>query len=54
MQPQRRIPYHIRQDVSNELKTLQDQDITEKVINQPTPWISLIVATPKKDGGIRI
>ena len=53
MQPQRRIPYHIRQDVSKGLKKLQDQDI-EKVTNQPTPWISSIVATPKKDGGIRI
>ena len=40
MQPQRRIPYHIRQDVSKELKKLQDQDIIEKVTNQPTPWIS--------------
>ena len=54
MQPQRRIPYHIRQDVSKELKKLQDQDIIEKVTNQPTPWISPIAATPKKDGGIRI
>ena len=54
MQPQRRIPYHIRQDVSKELKKLQDQDVIEKVTNQPTPWISPIVATPKKDGGIRI
>ena len=54
MQPQRRIPYHIRQDVSKELKKLQDQDIIEKVTIQPTPWVSPIVATPKKDGGIRI
>ena len=54
MQPQRRIPYHIRQDVSKELKKLQNQDIIEKVTNQPTPWISPIIATPKKDGGIRI
>ena len=35
-------------------KKLQDQDIIKKVTNQPTPWISLIVATPKKDGGKRI
>ena len=54
MQPQRRIPYHIRPDLSKELKKLQDQDIIEKVTNQPTPWISLIAATPKKYGGIRI
>ena len=54
MQPQRRIPYHIRPDLSKELKKLQDQDIIKKVTNQRTPWISLIVATPKKDEGIRI
>ena len=54
MQPQRRIPYHIRQDVSKELKKLQDQDVIEKVTNQPTPWVSPIVATLKKDVGIRI
>ena len=54
MQRQRRIPYHIRNDVSKELKKLEEQDIIEKVSNQPTPWISPIVATPKKDGGIRL
>ena len=54
MQPQRRIPYHIRKDVSKELKKLEEQDIVEKVANQPTPWISPIVDTQKKDGGTRI
>ena len=54
MQPQRRIPYHIRKDVSKELKKLEEPDIVEKVANQPTPWISPIVDTQKKDGGTRI
>ena len=54
MQRQRRMLYHIRQDVSKELKRLQDPDIIEKVTGQLTPWMSLTVATPKKDGGIRI
>jgi hypothetical protein len=54
MQRQRRIPYHVRNDVSKELKKLEEQDIVEKVANQPTPWISPIVVTPKKDGGIRL
>ena len=54
IQPQRRIPYHMRKDVSKELKKLEEQDIIEKVADQPTPWISPIVATPKKDGGIRL
>ncbi|CAB4001723.1 Hypothetical predicted protein [Paramuricea clavata] len=52
MQRQRRIPYHVRNDVSNELKKLEEQDIVEKVTNQPTPWISPIVFTPKKDGAL--
>ena len=54
MQRQRRIPYHVRNDVSKELKKLEEKDIVEKVANQPTPWISPIVVTPKKDGGIRL
>ena len=54
MQRQRRIPYHVRNDVSKELKKLEEQDIVEKVANQPTSWISPIVITPKKDGGIRL
>ena len=54
MQRQRRIPYHVRNDVSKEVKKLEEQDIVEKVANQPTPWISPIVVTPKKDGGIRL
>ena len=54
MQPQRRIPYHIRKDVSKELKKLEQQDIMENVTNQPTPWISPIVVTTKKDGGTRV
>jgi hypothetical protein len=37
MQRQRRIPYHVRNDVSKELKKLEEQYIVEKVANQPTP-----------------
>ena len=44
----------MRKDVSKELEKLVKQDIIEKVIDQPTPWISPIVCTPKKDGGIRL
>lgn len=54
VQPQRRIPYHMRQDVSKELKRLVEEDIIERVSDQPTPWISPIVCTPKKDGSTRI
>ena len=54
LQPQRRVPYHMRKAVSKELKKLIAQDIIEPVKDQPTPWISPIVCVPKKDGGTRI
>ena len=54
LQPQRMIPYHMRKAVSKELNKLIEQDIIEKVVDQPTPWISPIVCVPKKDGGTRI
>ena len=54
VQPQRRIPYHIRNDVSKALQKLVVEDMIENVCDQPTPWISPIVCTPKKDGGTRI
>ena len=54
-QPQRRIPFHIRADIQRSLEELEQQDIIEPVPeNQPTPWVSPIVAVPKKDGGVRI
>ena len=54
VQPQRRIPYHMRKQVSQELQKLVEQDIIEPVVDQPTPWISPIVCTPKKNGELRI
>jgi hypothetical protein len=54
-QPQRRIPYHIREKVTCALEELDKDDIIERVPeNQPTPWVSPIVAVPKKDGNVRI
>ena len=55
VQPQRRIPYHVRQKVKDALKELEEQDIIEKVPDtEGTPWVSPIVVVPKKDGGVRI
>ena len=54
IQPQRRIPYHMRKATSKELKKFIEQDIIEKVVDQPTPWVSPIMCIPKKDGGTRI
>ena len=54
-QPQRRIPFHIRKKVKVAIKELESQGIIEKVPDsQPTPWVSAIVAVPKKDGSVRI
>jgi transposase InsO family protein len=49
----RRIPFHIRKKVEKELSNLEQQDIIERA-EGPTSWISPLVATPKKDGNIRI
>ena len=54
-QPQRRIPYHVRQQVKIALTQLEKEDIIEKVPeHEGTPWVSPIVVVPKKDGGVRI
>ncbi|CAB4022057.1 Hypothetical predicted protein, partial [Paramuricea clavata] len=54
-QPQRRIPYHIRNKVKDAIITLEKDDIIERVPeDEPTPWVSPIVAVSKKDGGVRI
>ena len=49
----RRIPFHIRKKVDKELSSLEQQGIIEKV-DGPTPWVSPLVVTPKKDGNVRI
>ena len=54
-QPSRRVPYHIREKVTNTITELETQDIIEKVPeSEATPWVSPIVAIPKKDGHVRI
>ena len=53
-QPQRRIPFHMRQKVQVAIKELESQGIIEMVPDsQPTPWFSAVVAVPKKDGNFR-
>ena len=46
-QPQRRIPFHLRQKVENEMKKLGHDDINEKIPeNTPTEWVSPVVIVP--------
>ena len=47
-QPARRIPFR-----ENELEQLEQRGIIEKV-EGPTPWVSLLVIIPKKNGEVRI
>jgi len=46
-QPLRRIPFHTKPKVSNELTRLLSLDVIEKV-QGPTTWLSLIVAGQEK------
>ncbi|XP_061170050.1 uncharacterized protein K02A2.6-like [Saccostrea echinata] len=48
-QRSRRIPFHLRPKVEAELQKLLDDDIIERVENEPTPWVSPIVCVPKKN-----
>ena len=50
----RRVPYKMREKVSNELEMLQKQDIIEDFKDKPTPWISRIVVVPKNDDKTKI
>ena len=52
-QPVRRIPFHIRKKVSDELDNLERQGIIEKV-KGATPWVSPLVIIPKKNGDVRL
>ena len=45
-QTHRRVPFHVRKQVKEEIRNLEDQDIIETVTG-PTPWISPIVVAPK-------
>jgi hypothetical protein len=52
-QTPRRIPFHMRQKVSDALDMLESDGIIEKV-SDATPWVSPLVVIPKKDGEIRL
>lgn len=54
-QPHRRVPFHVRKQVEEKLKQLENDDIIERV-EGPTPWLSPIIVAPKpnKPNEIRI
>ena len=52
-QQARRIPFHLRKQVEQELQHLETQGIIEDV-EGPTPWVSPLVIIPKKNGEVRL
>ena len=48
IQPHRRVPFHLRKQVGNEINRLLEEDIIERV-EGPTIWCSPIVAVQKRD-----
>ena len=46
IQPHRRIPFHLRQKVKEELQHLEEMDVIERV-TQPSSWVSPLVVAPK-------
>ena len=54
-QPQRKIPFHLRKKVENEIEKLEQDDIIEKIPeNTPTEWVSPVVVVPKQNNNIRL
>ncbi|XP_045160785.2 uncharacterized protein LOC123525707 [Mercenaria mercenaria] len=53
-QPPRRVPFHVREQVEQELKSLEDMDVIEKV--EGVTWVSNLVAAPKPNspGEVRV
>ena len=52
-QKARRSLFHLRKKVDQELSSLEQQNIIERV-EGPTPWVSPLVVIPKKNGDVRI
>jgi hypothetical protein len=53
-QRNRKTPFHLREKVEKENKTLLENDIIEEVNNEPTSWVSPIVTPPKQNGDVRV
>ena len=52
---QRLIPYHLKDRAQRTIQEMIQQDIVEEhPQDQPVPWVSNVVLTPKPDNGIRV
>ena len=52
-QPYRRVPFHVRKDLEEQLKRDEELGVIEDA-SGPTPWVSPIVVVPKKNGRVRV
>ena len=52
-QQPRRVPFHVRQKVEEEIKNLASKGIIEKV-DGPTPWVSPLVVITKTNGNVKL
>ena len=52
-QPLRRIPFNLRDKLTEKLNELESLDIIEKV-NGPTNWVSPVIIVPKANNDIRL
>ena len=49
-QPHRRVPFHVRKQLEEQLEKDEQQGVIERV-DGPTPWVSPIVVAPKRESG---
>ena len=49
-QPHRRVPFHLRKQLEEQLEKDEQQGVIERV-DGPTPWVSPIVVAPKRESG---
>ena len=52
-QAHRRVPFHVRKQVEDEINNLEQQGIIERVVG-PTPWVSPIVVAPRPKDSSRV
>ncbi len=52
-QPSRKIPHSMKSKVNKKLQEMREEGIIEKV-EGATPWLSPLIAIPKKNGDLRL
>ena len=52
-QSPRRVPFHVRQDLEEQLRRDEELGVIEKT-EGPTPWISPVDVVSKKEGKVRV